>query len=423
MGIRDTLSKTITHRAKKCFIHLLKKDRQSRVLNLDDVYEAVIHFDVHVMEEMKRIGFNDFKRELEHGTILHSVAREIRMNAHGSSSQIEKLEYLISQEGVTAYSVNCYGEHPVDIIASYLGSLDPTSENSDDKNRQKSVTFVNTTQVLLSAMRKERAEQELLMPRSTAMALHRQYYFLLYMRIQGSTNQQIVNLSLDLCIEILEMVLAAGVDLVNVQEEVMAATFQKGFAPKAGPLSHFQSYREMIMGVGMNSHQPLQTCAEQIVKFNTLFLAYGMNPDSECLRFLLWLLELNIPLLTTGLILPFISLMSPKDIEQFRKLAANMKNVDMTLISDKFCKSLKDTCRSVLYGSVKDRRMAVHVSSLPLPKQIKQWLCFDCDINEKNHLEFGMKNVKQQKRKAEEMESSRNGKRHKCDAAQYSDKM
>ena len=94
--------------------------------------------------------------------------------------------------------------------------------------------------------------------------------------------------------------------------------------------------------------------------------------------------------------------MSAEHIEQLRQLAAttnatDQKNIDTTLIADKSCKTLRDTCRSVLYGSVKDRRMAAHVNSLPLPKQIKEWLCFNYEISEKIQLEFGMKTVRQQK--------------------------
>ena len=108
------------------------------------------------------------------------------------------------------------------------------------------------------------------------------------------------------------------------------------------------------------------------------------------------LLNLKDPLITSELIHPIISLMSAKDIHAVRHMLERTteKDVDISLVSDKFCKSLKETCRYVLYENIKDGRMAVHVKSLPLPTLLKKYLCFDYEINEEN-LQLGMRNVKQ----------------------------
>ena len=397
--IKGIICRTKSHQAGQCFLLILKKYKNSRLLDLDDVYIAATSFNVTVLEEMKVIGYDDFNRELcfqiDWGTLLHSAASEILPNAQRSSQTIHVLNYLIS-EGITAYSFNLQGKHPVDMIAGQLYYLNPTPESMNvDEYKQKCQNCASATRVLLSAMRKERSEQELLMPRSTAVLLNQQFYYMLSDRIQANTNQQRANLILDLCIQMLDMVLSSGVDLVNMEEEVRAAISHMHFRPFACAFSCFEHVWKLVMISMRNRHAPLQIYAEKIIKFNTLFLVYGMKPDSKCIRFLLWLLELNIPRLTTGLIHPFLSQMSSKDIEQFRQRAASMNCT--SLISDKLCKSLQDTCRSFLYESVKDRRMAVHVSSLPLPKQMKQWLCFDYKIDEKNHAELGMRNVKPQK--------------------------
>ena len=279
-----SLKQIKTHHAHKCFLHILEKDRQNRRLDLDDVYETAACFDVTVLEEMKRIGYDDFKREYaQGGTMLHSAVREIFNNAQ-RSSQIEKLEYLISQEGVTAYRFDDNGKLPVDLIVGYLHCLDDCYEKSiDGEYLQRWKTCVNATGVLLSAMRKERADQELLMPRSSVSAMHHGFYFQICVRIMKgiSGNQQILNFSLASCIQMLEMVLAAGVDLVNEEEEIVVTTSHMRFAAQACAVSPFKEGWDMIMMVGMSSQETLLACAEQIIKFNTLLLVYGMKPDGQ----------------------------------------------------------------------------------------------------------------------------------------------
>ena len=425
-----TLDQIRLNRPVKCFLHILQIDRHSRRLKQDDVYEAAIRFDVDVMEEMKKIGYDDFKRESWHvqrTTILHSAAMAILWNAQ-SRSHIEKLKYLLLQEEVTAYRFNHDREHPADLIIGELLSLDPHDKNRVGEYLNKYHTCVDATYVLLRAMRREWPKQELIMPRNTAMELSNQFYGMLGHKLkelekQDSANPQRAHLrlSLDLCIDMLEMVLAAGVDLVNRKEEVLTAmSWNNFFGPKACNPSLFTYHRNNFLTmVGGLRRAHIKLFEEQIVNFNMLLLRYGMKPDSGCIPFLLVLLVTNIPRLTDGMIRPFISLMSAKDIHQLRELAANINEtyqktvINMSLISDK---SLKESCRAVLYGCVKDRRMAVHVNSLPIKKQLKQWMCFDFEISEKN-LELGMKTVKQQKRKAEDnlMGSSRNVKRQRCE--------
>ena len=75
--------------------------------------------------------------------------------------------------------------------------------------------------MLLRAMRKENPEQEMLIPRySTATLQHCFYSMLKSIKMNSHIKMDVDNLSLNTCVQMLEMVLATGVDISNDEQEV-----------------------------------------------------------------------------------------------------------------------------------------------------------------------------------------------------------
>ena len=145
----------------------------------------------------------------------------------------------------------------------------------------------------------------------------------------------------------------------------------------------------------VRNHTKIQVYEKPIIRMNLLLLVYGIKPDQSCFRILYHLLEYNRPSTTTELVLPILSLMSAKDIHLFREHVADTnaeqnKKVDVSLVSEHFCKSLRELCRCVLYNHIKHRRMAAHVNSLPLPNLLKDYLCLGNKIKDIYSQRFGV---------------------------------
>ena len=113
---------------------------------------------------------------------------------------------------------------------------------------------------------------------------------------------------------------------------------------------------------------------------------------------------------------PLLSLMSAQDVEKFKQAVRSEPSL-VSLISDKFCKSMYEANRYALYESIKDRRMVAHVNSLPLPKPVKKYLCLEYEMSEKfrmlsakeeniNEEQSEMRREKQTKEKDEQQENN-----------------
>ena len=73
----------------------------------------------------------------------------------------------------------------------------------------------------------------------TSLSSHRFFCSIHYYAADFDINKQTANLSFDVCIQMLEMILAAGVDLVNMEEDVIQSSSSLSFAPQAHKPSKF----------------------------------------------------------------------------------------------------------------------------------------------------------------------------------------
>ena len=402
-NIKKLLKMANSHRAAKCFLAILQDyDQKSEELDLNDVYKTALTLDVNVLEEMVRTGFHNFTRN-ETGTDVTSTERS-QMFATLS-------DYLISL-GAKAYKFDSDGHLPLDSLISRLHVLSPVGKDDVADHERHCQHFLDMTRTLLRAMRKEKPEQEILIPRYTAATLQYIFYDMLRnIKTNAQVNVDVANLSLDACVQMLEMVLATGVDISNDEQEVYQtaafhniarpptdASWQKLCDPSHPTLFYNRSGWVTFEELLENSWN-LDAYEDKIIRFNILQLVYGTKPDSTCFRFLACLLELNREGITTGLIQPILSLMSQELIKHFRKYVEQInadqnKNIDTSILSS-FYKSIMETSRMVTYDSIKDRRMASHAHSLPLPTDMKKFFCLDYEFKKENSEGLGKCRVEQ----------------------------
>ena len=383
-------------KAEKCFLDILTKmDPRNAPA---DVYVTAVTFNVKVLGEMKRMGFEDFAKPVgsrwEGGTTLHAAL----YFCDDTDSLSSILNFLIS-EGVRADRFNDRQMLAFDFI---IGDLNPGNVyNVADvaEFKQKCHYLLDAAEILLGVMRRERGGEELLVPYASVCCIQQLFYSCLLRLVTTNApfNQDVANLHLDICINMMEMTLATGVDLASDEEFPFDLHILR-MTPMPKCTHPFYNIHSWLLKVNLiRNHTKIQVYEKPIIRMNTLLLVYGMKPDQSCFRLLYHLLEYNRPSTTTELVLPILSLMSAEDIHQFRKHvedtnAQQNKNVDISLVSKHFCKSLSDSCRYLLYNHIKHRRMAAHVNSLPLPNQLKDYLCLGYKIKDIYSQRFGVQN-------------------------------
>ena len=400
--------------AEKCFLATLK-EIQERKLDIEEPEElcrlAVSRLDVNVLQEMKSMGFDFTCRILNNGTTLHAAA-EHALNAF-EDSHLEVIKFLLA-EGVKAYDFNRLGSLPIDdIIRKLVEFMKPDTDQATHEEFCQQV--LDGVYMLIQAMRREKPGKVLLVPRYTVSLLQQSFYLalldILRNHLKGTPiDPNVAKLSLDLCTQILEMVLAAGVDFTKDECSLINNVAQHFYSTYRDPEVYgytTNDHLDLICDVLVRwllederyvnpGRDHLKQYEEYIVRFNMLQLAYGLKPDGGCFEFLSFLLKLNLPNLTTGVIQPILSLMPAHDIKLFKQHMEDMEDkdqsqkLDLSLLSDTFCrpKLLKEANRYAMYETIKDRRMVVHVNLLPLPKPLKKYLCMDYEISEEKARKF-----------------------------------
>ena len=393
---QELLNMVKLNKAEKCFLDILMKmDPRNAPAH---VYVTAFAFGVKVFEEMKRMGFEDFAKPVrsqwDGGTILHFAP--YFCSDTGSLSSI--LNFLISQ-GARADKFNCRQMLAFDVIIARLNPENVYNVADVAEFRQKFHYLLDATEILLGAMRRERDVEELLVPCASVCGLQNRFYTCLICLVKTNDqfNQDVANLHLDICINMMEMTLVAGVDLASDAEVPFDLHSLRRIPMPRGTHPYLNFHSWLIKVNLVRNHTKIQVYEKAITRMNLLLLVYGIKPDQSCFRILYHLLEYNRPFTTMELVLPILGLMSAEDIHLFRKHVADTnaeqnKNVDVSLVSEHFCKSLRELCRCVLYNHIKHRRMAAHVNSLPLPNQLKDYLCLGYKIKDIYSQRFGVQN-------------------------------
>ena len=205
-SVKKLLKMANSHRAAKCFLAILQDyDKGSGELDMNDVYKTALALDVQVLEEMARTGFHGFARN---GVTAGQITSTERSQMFATLS-----DYLISL-GARAYKFDSDGHLPLDSVISRLHILSPVDKHDVADHERHCQHFLDTTRTLLRAMRKENPEQDMLIPRySTATLQHIFYNMLKSIKTNSNIDVNVANLSLDTCVQMLEMVLATGVDI------------------------------------------------------------------------------------------------------------------------------------------------------------------------------------------------------------------
>ena len=379
------LSDAARNKAEKCFLVILKEKRKKEKIDLDRVFTAAMeNFNVYVLEVMTSIGYDMTRRFSSlhaRGTMLHAAV-ELISNPHNNRSHVNVLSYLMTQ-GVKASDVNQVKQLPVDLIIKHLSSLRTFHRRDLSEHRKYHLRCLDAARILLRAMQEEKAGKSQLIPNSSVFELQTQFYSMLSDVLDKHDPQYNPltaqgKLALDVFIEMLRMILTAGVtDVHKLCSQLSRTTYRGG---------HTYGQNDFISNTLTLFSANLPAYEDKLVNFHVVLLAFGMKPDSSYFKFLSFLLEMELTPKTTILIHAALSLMSAREIQRFKQHVSDInrhqnKALNVATITEKSVKSLKESCRRVLYGNIPDRRMAVHVNCLPVPTKVKEYLVFDFKLS------------------------------------------
>ena len=403
-----------------CFNVLIKEEPRSSE-EMKTLYFLAARSNAIVLKELVKNGFSaiheswgencDVDKFDDFDSPLHAAVSDLyRIHRIGTDPSIlDRMNFLLSK-GVKCYVFNKRGMLPLNILLQEISLVEPYEPFHTD--------ILQGINSLISAMEKERPEQELLLPRSAVVQI--QYFFFVHLFYTVQNIRKPLHLAYAaLSVKILKMLLVKGVDLVNDDQEVDNYDFNPDGPPppmsrlmnRSGPSGSELNHPSLCYIVGRESaipfilHWPFAGQLENMMmEFCNLLLVYGTKPDSSCFKFLIYILQHSQPKVMIQFVLNAISLMSADDVQGFReyvesfnyihprqlKMTIRTQNgnlehcyfVDISLISSGFCKSLKEMCRCALYDSIRHRRMAAHVKSLPLPDALKEYLIFGCKLEE-----------------------------------------
>ena len=369
MRVLCSLQSAITYHAESCFRFLLINVKL-KAGSLSRLYLQSVAEDVHILKMLIKYGYRDFNSSREDGqTAMHLAMSRIIRNPESCNYVVE---FLISL-GVKTYSFNGQGELPIDVA---LKNFHPISSEYEPQFLMLS-TIVSS---LLPAMKTERPDQALTLHRPTIVNIQRNFaeqFTSVLDDIRWAKPRR--NHCLDGWVNLLQECLSKGVNLATVDQEIneaKQADYRFSLFPRIN--SDFDTKYPFTL---QQSHHFLKS----MERFYTLLIVYGAKLDASCFKFLASLLKFRVFNNMTGFAKDCISLMSASDIQAFEKFVArqNMEDgnkIDISRVSNGFCKTLVELCRSTLYDNIRHRRMIAHVGSLGLPQLVQDYLIFDCKL-------------------------------------------
>ena len=375
LSVMQLMKMAAKHNASKCFISLLKEAERSVAMTSDvmgEVYHAATSSGAEVLKQLIKSGYQDFNRrcsECCNSTPLHTAGSRVSLHTYERQIVSRNLQHFLDvseillTHGVKASVYNIHGQLPIDILIV---------QNHDAP--RNTAQFISAVRILLNAMRQESPGKELVLPCSSVISLQHVFHHVLF------TADVTGGRMLAPLVQVLQMILQKGVNLstgedrsYSVQDRCKCGYNDYFSAPH--PLFHLhRCWNATLLQHCINIRR--NVIEEPFILFNTLLLVYGAVPDASCFEYLASIMQVTTTSRMMELIGYFMTLMSEPDIFRFRQYLAS-RNIDESSISDKFNKSFKEYCRFALYTHIRDRRMAAHVHTLPLPNEIKKYLVFD----------------------------------------------
>ena len=370
---RKLLCLTIKHHAVSCFKALIEEvDPSNNRQLVKDLYIEAITKDVNILKVLVEKDYLDIHLPLKystHETGLHIAASIVMIGKEAQwLCMFQAMDYLLSL-GLDPYAQNFRSDYPLTILILRLCLTGPRFLRDIETSEQQLPHVLSTSRILLEAMKSKKPEEkELPVSYRDVIILRNSFIQQLdddnYVGLLTNTAEEISNRSLDLRVEILKLMLAAGAD---IRSEEARIDDEGNHHPGKTPLF-------FLCPSWFRRPLPSATYEEKIIKFFKLFLVYGTQPDYSSFGFLCVLLKYNQPTITAELVLPSISLMSEQQIREFRQYMTYKYDTVFPQIQELKGKSLLELCRYSLYDTVPYRRMAEHVHSLPLPKAMKEYL-------------------------------------------------
>ena len=359
------LYETIDFKAEKCFQVLLANvDLNDKDLNIHNCYPLGVN--ASMLKILIKHGYRDIhKYGVDGDTLMHFAVSKIDFNREPQCYL--DIIHCLGLLGVKTCTFNKKGQLPIDIII-----------NSTNNMADTALTIVSK---LLSSMEAERPQQDFLLPCNTINNIQRTFCSQIKSAWMSRRKNQC---KLNNWVNLLQECLSKGVNLSNDDQQLYLAegiqAVQSEYEYNLFTCPYYDCFPP-------RSFRQSDQLVESMIRFYTWLIVYGAKLDARCFDFLATLLEFPVFNDMRRFVECCISLMSAQDIQAFQGYVAkqnlkNNRNIDISPVSYGFCKTLKDMCRSTLYDNIRHGRMIVHVGSLPLPQDMKNYLVFDCKLED-----------------------------------------
>ena len=373
---QDQLTHLLVHAcyydARNCFKRLLQKVSLFGVCedNMKRVYFAAITTRCFFLKELIDSGCIDLSRAAAwywglHQTGLHWSNKHL----YDSSTELKETIRCLLSIGADPWARDGIGKLPIDLLylpASHLRCSQHT-------------VIMDAARDLLTAMELSRGTCRFLIPLESIMTLHKTFHTYHYVdkSLKVDPSADLWHSTQTLMYELMELLLTAGADLTERSVAMVSPL---------NPSTSLDFYDRQTFGGLLNEavlpaliSNPATNGDKLLVlkQYYSLLLSYGSQPDKKWFLFLY--LNVNLkPKHLMDIVECCLSMMEPEIFHSFQRYMKVYHNIT----DYNFCLSLKDQCRRVLYQNIPHRRMAVHVTSLPLPKPLQKFLIFDRELKE-----------------------------------------
>ena len=356
----------------------------SPLLCLFNVRLMATYFEkIDLVERLVNIGFEYIQsliRAIDVAIMRDNVELMMILRPH-SNQGIDALIWKSVHDG----AINCLrailkslrrSMSPLEVfINTSTQQLHDYTRKGDVENQDRvAADFRKGVHMLLSAMKEENPDRELLIPRHTIVCIWDAFYGMI-----GSKHEA-------MCLELLITVLHKGVNLYSVISPNWITQICC-HGKIIGRTCYDVNYLQFPHILNRNLWE-IEASRDSVIQFSTWMLACGSRPNQSCFHALQSALEMQnqnkdvlefvhlvISLMSSGLINQF-----RKHIQKVNKPSSRKVKIDVSPVSSGFLKTLKQSCRYVILNSIRHRRIAEHANSLPLPAEIKNYLRLWCEF-------------------------------------------
>ena len=277
------------------------------------------------------------------------------------------------------------GRIPVDYLVASTAYFDfVNGDISED-------LLLDALRILLDAM-KQQSKARLPVPKHVIMNIQDRFHVEMLMKYIDTLHGTYDDRRVSFLMKALDMALSVGAD---INQDRCSLSCRCRMSPKAVFCMQPSSFHDFVQPHFKNgvTYPTAPALFANIAEFYEILYVHGNKPGRTWSNFLSQVVSFERPELYKVIEMT-LSLMDHEDWQYAQRMLSRLhhriarsnpvnsaakETKDRKLELIETCqgpKTLKDMCRNVLYNAVQDRRMAVYVGRLPLPKIIKAFLLF-----------------------------------------------